>query len=69
LVFPFALLIGSYEPAVALLCATAAFPLSIEEFRKFTAREQAFFITGAVSMIAYNYAAGRDTARARCIQA
>jgi hypothetical protein len=48
--------------------ASHASALPIKEFRKFSQEEQASFLIGAVSMVAFTYATTGETARARCIQ-
>jgi hypothetical protein len=50
------------------ICSSTASALPIKEFRKFSSDDQATYITAAVSMLAYGYAANGDTARAHCIQ-
>lgn len=57
--------------ATLLLAAFGSSPaaaLSITEFRKYPADKQAVYISGAVSMTAYAYAANGELARARCVQ-
>ena len=51
-----------------LLFAVSASALPIKEFRKFSSADQATYITAAVSMLAYSYAANGDVARGRCVQ-
>ena len=50
------------------ILAPSASALSIKEFRKYPKEQQAVYISGAVSMIAYTHASNGDTARARCVQ-
>ena len=47
-------------------CALA---IPINEFRKFTKDQQAVYLTAAVSMTAYTYAANGNAAKGRCIRA
>ena len=51
-----------------LLFAIRASALPIREFRKFSPADQATYITAAVSMLAYSYAANGDSAKGRCVQ-
>jgi hypothetical protein len=54
--------------AAISLFSTSASALSIRDFRKFSAPDQATYIMAAVSMLAYTYAANGDVAKGRCIQ-
>ena len=50
------------------LFVQSANALLLTDFRKFDADTQGSFITGAVSMLAYSYAANGNTRKAHCIQ-
>jgi hypothetical protein len=55
--------------AASLTLATSpASALSIKEFRKYSREEQAVYIAGAVSMVAFNYATTGESAKAQCVQ-
>jgi hypothetical protein len=54
--------------AFAILDTQTALALPIKEFKRFSAPDQATYLIGAVSMLAYSYAANGDTAKARCVQ-
>ena len=52
----------------ALPARSIAQAITITEFRKYSQPEQATFLSGAISMAIYNYAANGDPAKARCIR-
>lgn len=54
--------------ALFVFCSGQAGALPIREFRKFSADDQSTYTTAAVSMLAYSYAAGGNTAKASCIK-
>lgn len=53
--------------ACVLVYAQPSFAFLIKEFKRYSTQEQVIFLSGAVSMAAYNSAANGDTEKARCI--
>lgn len=43
--------------------------LSIKEFRRYSIEDQAVFVSGAVSMVAYDLAVRGEVPRAKCVRA
>lgn len=62
------LLAAVVAAALSMLASQQAHAMPIKEFRKFSADEQSTYIGAAVSMLAYNYAATGNTAKAHCIK-
>ena len=57
-----------YLSVIAVLCTRSVAALSIKDYRKLSHDDQATYVSAAVSMLAYSYAAGGDPPRATCVK-